>query len=53
MLITVDINIHQILRWFGLFFLAGQQTCEEAQRCHGDNSPGDDAHGECNGQELR
>lgn len=48
-MITVVISIHQILRWFGFFFLAGQQTCQEAQGCHGDHPPGDDTHGECYG----
>lgn len=52
-MITEDINIHQILRWFTFFFLAGQQTCKEAQGCHGNHPPGDDTHGECHGQELR
>lgn len=47
---AVDISVHEILRWFGtFFFLAGQQTREEAQGCHGDHSPGDDTHGECDG----
>lgn len=52
-MIIAGLGVRPILRWFGISFLAGQQTCKETQGRHGDHSPGDDTHGERDGPELR